>query len=258
MTGVLVVGDLNVDVVAVHRSPLAPGSDTAARISLRGGGSAANTACWLAHLAEPGDGTDEVRLLAARGDDALGELARADLEHAGVGLIGPVIEGAATGTCIVLVDAAGERTMLPDRGANDRLPLSAVVVALDPTPDHVHLSGYAVLHEGSRSAGQAAVSAGIGAGAVVSVDAASSAPIAAVGAEAFLGWITGASLLFANDDELEALGGVAAVLRHVGAVAVKHGAAGATWTDGGEAISVDGHPVDVVDTTGAGDAFAAG
>lgn len=148
--------------------------------------------------------------------------------------------------------------MLPDRGANDRLPLSAIIGGLDPMPAWVHLSGYAILHEGSRNAGRAALSAGIAGGAVVSVDAASTAPIKAVGAEAFLNWIDGASLVFANDEEIDALGGVWTVLERVGAVVVKHGAAGATWTDGGETVSAEGFPVDAVDTTGAGDAFAAG
>jgi sugar/nucleoside kinase (ribokinase family) len=249
---VLVVGDLMVDVVASHRDPIADGSDTAAHIVLVGGGSAANTACWLAHLG------DAARLLAARGDDDLGRFAEASLAAAGVAFVGPVVGDAPTGTCVVLVDAAGERTMLPDRGANDRLPVSAVLDALDPLPGWVHLSGYAMLHEGSRNAGRAALSAGIAGGAIVSIDAASTAPIRAVGAEAFLQWIDGASLVFANDDEIEALGGVRAVLDHVGAVAVKHGAAGATWTDGRATSTAEGFPVEAVDSTGAGDAFAAG
>lgn len=249
---VLVVGDLMVDVVAAHRDPIAIGSDTAARIEVLGGGSAANTACWLVHLG------DEARLLAARGDDDLGRLAAEQLATAGVGLVGPVLAEVPTGTCIVLVDATGERTMLPDRGANDRLPMAAVVDALDPTPAWVHLSGYAILHEGSRNAGRAALSAALTAGATVSVDAASTAPIKALGAEAFLQWIDGASLVFANDDEIEALGGVRAVLDHVAAVAVKHGAAGATWTDGVELVTTEGFPVEALDSTGAGDAFAAG
>jgi sugar/nucleoside kinase (ribokinase family) len=249
---VLVVGDLMVDVVAHHREPLAVGSDTAARIQLSGGGSAANTACWLASAGA------EAWLLAARGDDALGERAEADLDAAGVRYLGPIVDDAPTGTCIVLVDATGERTMLPDRGANDRLPLAAVVSSLDPVPAWVHLSGYAILHEGSRNAGRAALSAGIASGATVSIDAASTAPIKAVGAEAFLQWIDGASVVFANDDEVDALGGVRAILDHAGEVVIKHGAAGATWTDGRATASADGLSVDALDSTGAGDAFAAG
>jgi len=249
---VLVVGDLMVDVVVAHQEPIAIGSDTPARVRLAGGGSAANTACWLAALGEA------PHLMAARGDDGFGAMAAAELDAAGVSFVGPVLDDEPTGTCVVLVSADGERSMLPDRGANDRLPMSAIVGGLDPMPDWVHLSGYAILHEGSRNAGRAALSAGIAGGAVVSVDAASTAPIKAVGADAFLNWIDGASIVFANDQEVEALGGVRAVLDHVGAVVVKHGAAGATWTDGSVTVSAEGFPVDAIDTTGAGDAFAAG
>ncbi len=252
MSHVLVVGDLMVDVVVAHKDPIAAGSDTAARIRLTGGGSAANTACWLASLGDP------AHLMAARGADHLGAIAAADLDAAGVVFVGPILDEYPTGTCVVLVAADGERTMLPDRGANDRLPMSAIVGGLDPMPGWVHLSGYAILHEGSRNAGRAALSAGIAGGAAVSIDAASTAPIKAVGADTFLNWVDGASLVFANDDEIDALGGVRAVLEHVGAVAVKHGAAGATWTDGTQTLMVEGFPVETVDTTGAGDAFAAG
>ena len=252
MSHVLVVGDLMVDVVVAHKDPIAVGSDTPARVRLAGGGSAANTACWLGSLGEA------PHLMAARGDDAFGEIAARDLADAGVTFVGPVLDQYPTGTCVVLVSADGERSMLPDRGANDRLPMSAIVGGLDPMPSWVHLSGYAILHEGSRNAGRAALSAGLAGGAVVSVDAASTAPIKAVGAEAFLNWIDGASLVFANDEEIDALGGVWAVLERVGAVAVKHGAAGATWTDGAQTLTAEGFPVDTVDTTGAGDAFAAG
>ena len=249
---VMVIGDLMVDVVVAHRDPIAVGSDTAARIALVGGGSAANTACWLASLGEP------VRLMASRGDDDLGARAEADLAAAGVSFVGPVVDDVATGTCVVLVGPDGERTMLPDRGANDRLPMAAIIGGLDPLPGWLHLSGYAILHEGSRNAGRAALSAGLAGGAVVSVDAASTAPIKVLGADAFLAWIEGAALVMANDEELAALGGLKRVLDHVGAVAVKHGAAGATWTDGRETVSAEGFPVDAVDSTGAGDAFAAG
>lgn len=249
---VLVVGDLIVDVVAHHREAIAPGSDTAAQIHLNGGGSAANTAAWLATMDE------NPRLIAAVGHDEIGRRAIEELTEGGVTHVGPVLEGVATGMCVVLVGPDKERTMLPDRGANDRLPVAAIIESLDPLPGWVHLSGYTLLGEGSRNAGKAVLSAALAAGCRVSVDAASAAPLRAVGAEAFLDWIEGAAIVFANDDEIETLGGVDAVLAKVGAVVVKHGSAGATWTDGSTPLIVDGFSVDPVDTTGAGDAFAAG
>ena len=61
---VAVVGDLMVDVIVVPAGPLAVGSDTASSVSTIGGGSAANTACWLASLDRP------TSLIASVGDDA--------------------------------------------------------------------------------------------------------------------------------------------------------------------------------------------
>lgn len=249
---VLVVGDVMIDVVAMHQGPIAPGSDTPARIQLRGGGSAANTASWLAAIGAP------PRLCAATGDDELGARARAELEAAGVRCLGPVLAGEVTGTCIVLTGGDGERTMLPDRGANDRLPVRAVADAFASPPGWLHVSGYTLLGAGSRPAGRAALAAALATGSTVSIDAASAAPLAAAGPAAFLDWIRGATMLFANDDELDALGGVAAVLAAVGSVLAKHGADGATWTDGTTEVASAGVPVELTDPTGAGDAFAAG
>lgn len=256
--GLLVVGDVMVDVVAAHDEALRPASDTAARIRMVGGGSAANTAAWLAHLGE------RPTLLCAVGDDPLGVGARHDLAAAGVELAASVIHGCSTGTCVVLVGPDGERTMLPDRGANDRLPVDAVVPALEAagsspgTPGWLHLSGYTLIGRGSRDAGRAALEVGLARGWRVSVDAASSGPIADVGASAFLDWVAGATVVLANEDEAAALGGVDAIAAEVDSVVVKHGAAGATWTDGRRPVHADAVHAAAIDTTGAGDAFAAG
>jgi len=250
---VLVVGDLLVDVVARPVGPLRVGSDTAAEVRLAGGGSAANTACWI--VAAGG----RAALLAAVGDDALGEVARRDLAAAGVELVGPVLPGEATGTCVVIVGPDGERTMLPDRGANDALAAGAVVAALaDDDVAWVHVSGYALLHEGSRAAGRAAVDGARERGIPCSVDAASSGPLRDVGPDAAWDLVAGARVLFANADEIAALGGLDTPRRRGGAVVVKAGADGATWHDGQASHPVPAVPAEVVDTTGAGDALAAG
>ncbi len=68
----------------------------------------------------------------------------------------------------------------------------------------------------------------------------------------------GVDLLLPNADELHALGGAEAVLRSVGAVASSAGADGASWADRTGRWTVSAPTVDVVDATGAGDAFDAG
>ena len=184
-----------------------------------GGGSAANTACWLAATGRT------VRLVAAVGDDAFGRAALGQLEQAGVGFAGQIVQGVATGTCVVLLDETGERTMLPDRGANDALQPDVVEAALATGAAWLHLSGYALLGERSQPAAIAAVHAARAGRIPWSVDAASAAPLRAVGPDRFLSWIDGCDLLFANDDELAALGGEARARVAAREVVTKHGPA---------------------------------
>ncbi|MET8118008.1 PfkB family carbohydrate kinase [Micromonospora sp. NPDC005189] len=258
---VVVVGDVITDVVAVLSGPLAPGSDTAAEISLGGGGQAANTAAWVA---AQGVG---VTLVAAVGDDDSGRDRMAELERAGVDCAVDLVEGVPTGTVIVLA-TDGERTMVSQRGANLRLSAAHVERALAAVPDagHLHLSAYTLLDVGSRDAGLRALAAARERGLTTSVDAASAAPLRRVGAAAFLGWVRDVDLLLVNADEATVLAGgldPAAQGRALSATArrvvVKGGAAGAVWVDRTAAVSVaPARRVTVVDVTGAGDAFAAG
>ncbi len=254
------VGDLVTDIVAVHGAPLAPGSDTDARITVTGGGSAANTAAWLAHL-----GVD-VTLIGVVGDDAAGAARLAELRSAGVSCAVRVAAGAATGSIVVL-SGGGDRTMLADRGANALLT-PADVERVVAGAALVHVSGYTLFDPGTRAAGIAALAIAAAAGATGSVDAASAAPLRSVGGSAFLRWTRAAHVLFANVDEARAIlgsppdapdpgaGHLAATFG--GEVVLKHGAAGAIWSDGSDVVAVPAAPAEVLDPTGAGDAFAAG
>lgn len=242
MSKVVVLGDLNVDVVAVQSTSLALGSDTPARVSLRPGGGGANVASWLAKAGV------EVTLIGRVGTDALAPVALSGLAGVDLQVVHDPLH--ATGTCVVLVAPGGERTMLPDPGANDAL------AAEDLPPlegDVLHVSGYALLRPGSRTAALAAIERARDAGMKISVDPASSAPLA--NDPVFLQRIAPIDLLLPNADEAAVLGPQIDVPELV----VKFGANGARWTNGvetvvGRAVSVD----EVVDTTGAGDAFAAG
>lgn len=257
---VAVVGDLVTDIVAVHEGELATGSDTDARITITGGGSAANTAAWLAHL-----GVD-VTLVGVVGDDAAGAARLAELRSAGVRCAVRVAAGAVTGSIVVL-SGGGDRTMLVDRGANALLTAADVEGAVAGAA-LVHVSGYALFDPGTRAAGVAALAAAAAAGATASVDAASAAPLRSVGSSAFLSWTRAAHVLFANVDEARALLGSPPAApdpgaRHLaatfgGEVVLKHGAAGAIWAHGPDVTAVPAVPAEVVDPTGAGDAFAAG
>jgi len=167
---------------------------------------------------------------------------------------GSVPPSAAAGRRLV---GAGDRTLLSDRGA-------AALLDPDDLPDvtgfdHLHLSGYVLLDASSRAAGRAALAAARAAGVTTSVDPQAAPALAApAGAAAFLDDVRGVDLLLPNADELRALGGQNAVLRHVGAVAVSAGADGARWADPTVRCHAPAPPVSVVDPTGAGDAFDAG
>ena len=242
---ILVVGDVMVDVVAVLPGGLAHGSDTPAAIEHHFGGSGANVAAWLG----------DAGLLAARiGADALGEAAVA-------GLRGPIErdDARATGTCIVLVHPGGERTMIPDAGANDAVELREL-----PDAAHAHFTGYGLLRPGSRAAVRRAMAEAAERGMTISVDPSSAAPL---GAEPdFLEWVAAAGLLVPNADEARVLTGEddperaarALAARDGREVVVTLGRAGALWTDGERVARAAAEDVEAVDTTGAGDAFAAG
>jgi sugar/nucleoside kinase (ribokinase family) len=254
---VVVVGDIVTDVLAVYSGPLATGTDTAAAVSLTAGGSAANTAAWLAFAATP------VTLVGVVGEDAAGADRLAELAEAGVDCAVRRAAGASTGTVVVLSDE-GERTMLCDRGANALLSTMDIDAALEAVTDaaHLHLSGYALFDEASRAAGRHALATARARGLTTSVDAASAGPLRRVGAEAFLEWVRGAELLLANADEAVALTGSADPATLTGPVRyaiVKRGAEGAGWASQGSGTRwIAAEPATVRDVTGAGDAFAAG
>nr|WP_211247729.1 PfkB family carbohydrate kinase [Cryptosporangium arvum] len=258
---VAVVGDLATDIVIATDGPPAVGSDRPARIRYSGGGAAANTAVWLARVGVP------VTLVARVGDDAPGRERVAELVEAGVEPAVAIDAELPTASIAVLVDGDGERTMFPDRAAADRLE-AADVTAVVGRGDvrHLHLSGYALLDSGSRKAGLAALDTAKQRGLTISVDAASAAPLEAVGPGRFLDWISGVTLVLANTAEAAVLTGFsdpsvsAARLADAAEIAVvKDGAGGAWWRGTSGAAWVAAEPARrVVDTTGAGDAFAAG
>jgi sugar/nucleoside kinase (ribokinase family) len=259
---VVAVGDLMVDVVAAAAGPLAHASDTEAHVRWTGGGAAANVAAWLAAQGAP------VALVARAGDDVAGRGAVAELRDAGVDVHVTVDPDRPTGTCVVVIGADGERTMLPDRGANLALAPEDLPGALLVAGNHLHLSGYVLLHDGPRPAGLCALHHAREAGMTISIDPASAAPLRACGVARVLEWIAGADVLLPNGDEARVLTGEAdpeaaarALVGLSGAreVVVTLGAGGALWTDGDAVVRAAAPPVAaVVDTTGAGDAFAAG
>ncbi|MBY8850575.1 sugar kinase [Saccharothrix longispora] len=254
MTRVVVVGDAGLDVVARHSGPIVHGGDSRAKVTIEPGGAGANTAVWLAAC-----GASPV-LVTRVGADSAGRQVHAELTGVGVRCAFAVDPEAATCCVVVLVDDAGQRTMLPDRGANARFAPGDVAPGLLAGASHLHLSGYVLLDASSRAAGVAALEAAREAGLTTSVDPQSAALVY----DGFLDDLRGVDLLLPNSEELVALTGsadpasAADLLDVVGAVALTAGAGGASWVDADGVRSVPALDVECVDSTGAGDAFDAG
>jgi sugar/nucleoside kinase (ribokinase family) len=260
--GVLVVtlGDLLLDVVVRLEAAPARDDDVPAAISLVPGGQAANVAAWVCALG------GQARLVARRADDAAGRLIAADVERLGVELAGPVVEGGRTGTVVALAAPDGSRTLASDRGAAGELGPGDVGDALLEGAGVLHVAGYTLLLDSGAEAALRLADAARRYGARVSVDLSTAHGIAHLGRDEMRRRVAALEpdAVFANEAEAAAFGDP------LGSVwVVKRGALGCTVELGGEvlvfsAIALDGvqaggAQVDsVVDTTGAGDAFAAG
>ncbi|WP_164551927.1 PfkB family carbohydrate kinase [Streptomyces sp. WAC 01529] len=262
--GLLVVGDVVTDIVARHRTPLAPGTDTAAAIRAVPGGAGANVACWAAY-----GGCPDVRLLGRVGADSAA-WHEAALTRAGVRSRLVVDPEAPTGTVICLVDvgAGAERTFLTDSGAALRLSPADWSPALLDGVAWLHLSGYLFFAEPSRAAAGDALAAARAGGVPVSVDPASVGFLGEWGVEWFLAAVEGVAVLLPSRDEAELLTGLpdpadaaAKLSRRFPLVVVTAGAGGAVAARGGEVLGWASAGVGasgVRDTTGAGDAFTGG
>lgn len=263
--GLLVVGDIVTDTVACHDGPLTPNTDTAAAISVRPGGSAANTAAWAAAL-----GTD-VTLLARVGADSARWHER-ELRRHGVRPVLRVDAERPTAQVIALVDESGERTMVTDRGAGGALSPDDWDDALLDGVSLLHLSGYTFFTASGQRLAEVALEAARslshrGHGISVSVDPASTGFLRTFGVERFLAATQTCDFLLPNEVEALYLTGEADPERAASRLGgtyrmavVKRGADGVLVGQPGrrvqrfpaQAVS----PTRVTDTVGAGDAFA--
>lgn len=250
-----------VDVVLAPTRDLEPATDVPGRVILRQGGSAANTARWLGRLGA------RTQLVCAVGRDRAGRALVAAVRSDGVVVRGPHVAGAASGRIGVLVAPGGERSFVADRGAADQLAATDLRPAWFAGIDLLHLPAYSLLGDSLGPAGRRAIVLARDAGALVTLDLASSGPLLGGGRRAARELIHAAApdLVFATSSEADALLGsspVEALLRFAPAAVIKRGAKGATILArvGPDELrfEVATRPLDAADTTGAGDAFDAG
>jgi sugar/nucleoside kinase (ribokinase family) len=238
---IVTLGDLLLDVIVRLSQPLAEGADADAVTRLGPGGQAANVAAWVAELG------GEARFVGKLADDEAGRTATAGLERYGVEVRGPVVPGR-TGTVVSLVAVDGSRTMASDRGVSPELTAGELEPDWLDGCTHLHLPGYSLLRAPIDEAALSAASLAPR----VSVDLSSWSAIRDFGPTRFRERLEALrpAIVFANEEEERILGGPLAGCTWV----LKRGGAGARFGD----LELPAAPADVVDTTGAGDALAAG
>jgi ribokinase len=241
---VCVLGDAHLDVVARVSWPLAEDTDTPAATSLGVGGQAANVAAWVAALGA------RSRLIAARGTDLAARLVAGELARLGVDLVGPVVPGR-TGVVVSLSDGGDRRSMLTDRGVGPELAARDIRPDWLDECDWLHIPAYGFAREPVRAAALAAAAAAAARSVRLSVDLSSTALIEEYGPAAFRD-LMGAlrpQVIFGTRPEAALVAGVLD-----DRLVIKLGAGGVR-ASGTHYPAAAAQPVD---STGAGDAFAAG
>jgi ribokinase len=250
---VLVAGAINTDLVArVTRAPDAGETVTGSTFAIFGGGKGANQAIAVARSGAP------TAMYGALGDDDFGRQRRADLDAEGIDTASVATSStAASGVALIVVEEetgqnrisyipGATMTLTPAqaRVAVDRVKPSVVLTTLEPPPETL-----AALLDASKQRGATIVL---------------NATPEAIGAKPFLDRI---DVLVVNETEAEDFLGHAVSAANgeeaarslaklgPGTVVVTLGAAGAAVAHGGQTASFPAPSVDVVDTTGAGDAF---
>ena len=256
---VLVVGDVITDIIAIPEGPIVRGSDRRATIRSRPGGSAANLAVWLASLKVP-------VTFAARVGAADVDRWSAHFRARGVTTHLAADPDLPSGVLISIVDTDGERSFLTDRGANLNLSADDLPASLLDGVSLLAVSGYSYFADVPRAGVMGLVKEARARKIATVVDPASVGFLREVRVEMFLRWTQGIDTIFTNVDEATELTGssdpdlqMRTLGRLFGRVVLKRGAAGAALGGrNGVTLSLPAPLSDAIDSTGAGDAFAAG
>ncbi len=224
------------------------------------GGSAANTAAGVASLGGAAAFAGKVA------DDELGRIFTHDLRATGVAYsTEPAVSEVGTARCLILVTPDAERTMNTFLGVAAELGAGDVDEALVAAARIAYLEGYLVGVGAAEAALARTIALAREAGTTVALTL--SDPLwVRLNRDAFTALLPGVDVLLANEEEALELTGAAGLDAALAAlagtcpvVAITRGARGVVVTDGTETVAVAAEPVDhVVDTTGAGDLFAAG
>jgi sugar/nucleoside kinase (ribokinase family) len=257
MKKILCIGDLALDVISQLKEPINYGNDTASRISSHPGGQAANVSTWITRT------HSKAQLVARVGNDPVGFALISDLDKYGVEHMNLMHSGRPTGVVVILVDSNGERTMFPDNGANADLEVSDLP-PLDDV-DGVYLSGYALLDFRSRDSVLSMITKIKAAGKPIYFDPTTTGAMKIVSRDEVLSWVKLMDGILLNAEEALYLGDAKDVetaeknlTAYTPLVVIKLGSRGAMAVHKDVFAKVSAVTTNVVDTTGAGDSFAAG
>jgi ribokinase len=258
--GILVLGDVNVDIIGRVRAWPEPGDDClATKLEMHCGGVGANCALGLARWGVP------VRLAGCVGRDRFGDYVVQALDAGGVDVRGVQRTGdALTGMFYINVTPDGERTFFGSRGANGLLRVPSHEPALTKRASAVHLAGHSLLDPGPEKSAKRLMKQTHTRGGWVSLDVGMQ-PSKAIPRK-ILQMSSRVDILLLSLDEAAALVGTRkpfeafARLRKAGAreVVLKLGKQGCMIAEDGAPFVVPSFSVPTVDSTGAGDAFLAG
>ena len=256
MTHIVVLGDLNLDIHACLPGSLAPGDETRDTVTVRPGGSAGTFARTASQLGA------SVTFIGAVGKDLVGDLLESSLVQTGVT---PKLSrtNLPSGT-VLAIQMDDDRSMVCARGANDGLTPDWVSESLPQDSAHLHVSGYALLSDAQRESALRAFELAANYKMTRSLDPPPASLIRSFGAQRYLDLLPDGLWLFPNHSEGQLLSGmktsedVADVLCHrfpVGAHTL--GSDGALAWDRDTRHLQKSQPLPRVDTTGAGDVYAA-
>jgi len=249
---IIFVGDVMQDILISHKDEIAFGSDTQANIKIQGGGSATNAAVWASTQ------NLEVGLVARIGDDQTGKIILEELNRPNLNLNLVKTNGVSSGSCAILIDATGERTMFPDPGANIFLTSNDVPKEWFEQAEIIHISAYSLLRKNTKNAIGEIIKIAKENGLKTSVDVASSQPLIDNDGFNALKDLAPWDYLFANKDEAEVLGDITKIKSLCKNLILKQGSKESLWIKEDFEIKDVPEKVEIVDLIGAGDAFAAG
>lgn len=237
---VCVVGSLNADrYLGLTRLPEPGETIIGVALGLYPGGKGLNQAVAAARCGAA------TRMCGAIGDDAEGRFLVEAMREAGVDDSAVAVQSGPSGIAHIMSLSEGENSIIVIPGANARVETGAATRGIAGA--RVVL----VQLEINIDAAGEALAAGRAAGATTVLNAAPAH-------DAVHGMLPNVDILIVNDSELAMLGGIEALAPLVTVVHTRGGDGLTVHPRGGEPFSVDAFPIEVVDTTGAGDAFCGG